>query len=168
MQTLLHIEKSKNQEIKRAISQEISNIHHIDLDYINYQVSNQKDSIDEIKRDINSIEDFKVKLSPSLAKANFDVKSWQDTLESLKKYSKINKINLSMVKNFALKSSHIKQQTLNMQVIGNGKYKDIINFIADIESISVNLKVKDIEIDKKDILEFKITLQSWKYNIKGS
>jgi Tfp pilus assembly protein PilO len=168
IKNILNEELEKNSTIKNELNTKIDSIKKLDIDTITDNVYTHKKDIIEIKKDIDSIHDFKNKLASSFDKANFDAKEWQEVLNKVLDYSKIHRVSLEKVKNFTLSESRIKKQTINMQVVGNGKYKDIINFIKDIESISSMLKVKNIEIKKGKELKFYISLEGWKYKIKGN
>jgi Tfp pilus assembly protein PilO len=168
MQTILNRELDENKRAKELLEDKIASVKELDIDDVNSNLYSNKIEIMSLKNNIESISDFKSKLSSSFAKANIDSKEWKEIVQYLKDYSKINKITLYKIKNYTLNSTNIKEQTINMQLIGNGRYKDILNFIKDIESISTMVKIKDIKIAREDKLKFYISLEGWKYKIKGS
>jgi Tfp pilus assembly protein PilO len=158
---------SKEIENNKKAKQEYQSIQRVDISEVKEIVAQNKSEIEYIKDGIKDIKRFNASIQKDMISANVDSKNWKDMLKYLKDYSKINNIKLSKIYNYKLSNTNIKAQTINMQVLGKGSYKDIVNFIKDIENFSTMVKIKDIQISKKNNIEFSINLEGWEFKVQG-
>lgn len=165
LENLLQKEQEDNKKAKELFAKNMQDIKTLDMQKIQYTISENKKDIDKIQDELSKDKDFREMLAKNMTKANFDVRSSTEMAQHLKEYSKVNNITLSKIDNLNLESNSFKKQTMNLQILGYGNYNDIINFIRDIENFSNMVEIKNIQIDKKSGLEFSLNVQGWEFKV---
>ena len=149
-----------NEEQRYLASVTVNGDHRYKIKKLTREIAMLKQKYNDIK-EINEYSDFQIQ---TLSELLFNEKNWAKFLDSITLKAKKNHVTISMISNKFINNKDHFGHVLEIGVECQGKYKDLIGFMNEIEESELVVDIYQIDMESNRSINANFKVSVWGIN----